>query len=138
MPRLEMASKTLEASDGTTLRYFDSGGGLPAIVMANGLGGPLSAYKHQIQHLRSRFRIISWDYRGLYGSSLPSGAHPDLSIEAHVRDLLSVLEALGEKRVAVVGWSMGVQVALDLYATHPDLVSHLVLINGTFGRPLHG
>ncbi len=133
-----MAAYTLEASDGTTLRYFDSGGVLPPLVLANGLGGPLSAWKHQIQHLRSRYRIISWDYRGLYGSSLPPGAAPDLTIGAHVRDLLDVLEATGTKQVALVGWSMGVQVALELYASHPDIVSHLVLVNGTFGRPLHG
>lgn len=133
-----MASRTLEASDGTTLRYFDSGGGLPPIVLANGLGGPLSAWKHQIQHLRGRYRIISWDYRGLYGSCLPPGSRPDLSIGAHVGDLLRVLEVTGEQRAAVVGWSMGVQVALELYAKRPDLVSHLVLVNGTFGRPLHG
>ena len=29
-----------------------------------------------------------------------------------------------------------VQVALELYARQPALVSHLVLINGTYGKPL--
>lgn len=138
MPRLEIAHKTLEARDGTTLRYFDSGGEGPAIVLANGLGGPLSAWKHQIRHLANRYRVLSWDYRGLYGSALPPGNNPDLSIHAHVEDLLCILEATGVDKFALVGWSMGVQVALELYADHPDRVTHLVLINGTFGRPLHG
>jgi pimeloyl-ACP methyl ester carboxylesterase len=138
MPRLEIAHKSLEARDGTTLRYFDSGGEGPPLVLANGLGGPLSAWKHQIQHLRSRYRVLSWDYRGLYGSSLPPGNDPDLSIRAHVGDLLSVLDAAGVEKAALVGWSMGVQVALELYADHPDRVTHLALLNGTFGKPLHG
>ena len=32
---------------------------------------------------------------------------------------------------------MGVQVILELYERRPELVSHLMLVNGTFGRPLH-
>ncbi len=35
----------------------------------------------------------------------------------------------------VVGWSMGVQVALEHHASFPQRTSHLVLINGTAGRP---
>ena len=35
-----------------------------------------------------------------------------------------------------VGWSMGVQVVLALYERRPEVVSHLVFINGTYGKPL--
>jgi pimeloyl-ACP methyl ester carboxylesterase len=35
-----------------------------------------------------------------------------------------------------MGWSMGVQVGLELYARQPDRLSHLVLINGAHGKPL--
>jgi pimeloyl-ACP methyl ester carboxylesterase len=49
---------------------------------------------------------------------------------------VTVLTHVGFDRAVFVGWSMGVQVALELYARRPELVSHLVLINGTYGRPL--
>lgn len=138
--------KTLERSDGTLLRYFDTGGSSPTdtaddrpcLVLANGLGGPLTAWSHQIGHFRDRFRILSWDYRGLYGSAFPRGRIPDLSIQAHVDDLEAVLEAAGVRQAVFFGWSMGVQVVLELCRQWPGLASHLVLVNGTFGRPLHG
>lgn len=143
MPKLDVTPKTLRRSDGTTLRYFDTDeagmdGSRPCIVLANGLGGPLTAWSHQIKHFRERFRIISWDYRGLYGSALPRGRFADLSIQAHVDDLRTVLEDARVDQAAFFGWSMGVQVVLELCHQYPDIATHLVLINGTFGRPLHG
>ncbi len=143
MPKLEIRHEAIESDDGTPIRYFDSARReedrqLPPIVLANGLGGPLSAWSHQIRHLKDRFRIISWDYRGLYGSAGRGGPPADLSIQAHVRDLRAVLRAAELSSASFVGWSMGVQVALELYEQHPELVRRLVLVNGTFGKPLHG
>jgi len=133
----ELETHTLETADGTTLAYHDTGGsGLP-VVLANGLGGSVTAWRHQIEYLRGRHRIVSWDYRGLYGSSRPPGDPPRVDVPTHVDDLERVLEATGIERAAFIGWSMGVQVLLELYARHPERASHLVLINGTFGRPLH-
>lgn len=143
MPKLHITHQTIRREDGTTLRYFDtepgsSGNGRPCLVLANGLGGPLTAWSHQIEHFRDRFRVLSWDYRGLYGSAFPRGRVPDLSIRAHVADLKAVLAAAGVDRAVFFGWSMGVQVILELCDECPERVSHLVLINGTFGRPLDG
>lgn len=143
MPKLHITHETLRRDDGTTLRYFDTepgsaGRDRPCLVLANGLGGPLTAWSHQIEHFRDHFRILSWDYRGLYGSAFPRGRVPDLSIRAHVADLKAVLAAANVDRAVFFGWSMGVQVVLELCDQCPERVSQLVLINGTFGRPLHG
>jgi pimeloyl-ACP methyl ester carboxylesterase len=136
MSRLTVDTTEVWANDGTSLAVHDTGGaGLP-VVIANGLGGSLSAWCHQVDYLRDRYRIISWDYRGLYASSRPPGDPPHLDVASHVGDLLRVLGSLGIQQAAFLGWSMGVQVILELYARHPEHVSHLVLINGTFGRPL--
>lgn len=139
MPKLDITPKTLRRSDGTLLRYFDTETeNRPCLVLANGLGGPLTAWTHQIERFRDRFRILSWDYRGLYGSAFPRGQIPDLSIQAHVDDLRAILDVSGVRQAVLFGWSMGVQVVLELAHRVPDLATHLVLINGTFGRPLHG
>ena len=136
MSRLAVDTTEVQANDGTKLAVHDTGGaGLP-VVIANGLGGPLAAWSHQMDYLRDRYRIISWDYRGLYASSRPPGNPPHLDVPSHVGDLLRVLASLGVERAAFMGWSLGVQVILELYARHPEHVSHLVLINGTYGRPL--
>jgi pimeloyl-ACP methyl ester carboxylesterase len=127
----------LSVSDGASIAIHDTGGSGRPLVLANGLGGPFASWRHQVDYLSDRYRIVSWDYRGLYGSTVPAGDSPRLDVGRHVEDLEAVLESLGIERAAFIGWSMGVQVILELYERRPELVSHLLLVNGTFGRPLH-
>lgn len=126
----------LRTPDGARLAYYDTGGAGEAMVVVNGLGGPFSAWRYQVDYLRDRHRFISWDYRGLYhskGSCPPS----DVSVGQHATDLEFLLEELQlETPVTLLCWSMGVQVALEHYCRAPHQVSRLVLVNGTFGRPL--
>jgi pimeloyl-ACP methyl ester carboxylesterase len=104
------------------------------VLLANGLGGSWKAWSHQLSYLGDRYRFVSWDYRGLYRSG-PPGDRDALGIDAQVRDALAVLDAEGIERTAVFGWSMGVQVALELFRVAPERVSTLVLVNGVAGRP---
>lgn len=135
MPVRDFETRSLETGDGITIVWYDSGGDKPPIVFANGLGGPLVAWRHQIDYLRDHYRLISWDYRGLYRSTRPRGHPPALDIGTQTSDLELVLAAANVQRAAFIGWSMGVQVILEHYSRRPESVSHLVLINGTFGRP---
>lgn len=130
---LDVEERRVESFDGTTLAYHVVGEGLP-VLLCNGLGGSWMAWTHQIRYLQDRYRFISWDYRGLYRSGAPG--EPDaLRVEDHMGDALAVLEAEGIDRAGVFGWSMGVQVALELFARHPERVKNLVLINGVSGNP---
>lgn len=136
MASLEVTTRHIPSSEGVTIACHDTGGAAYPVVLANGLGGSFAAWRHQIDYLRDRHRIVSWDYRGLYGSTRPVGNPPRVEVAAHVDDLERVLSELGLERAAFMGWSMGVQVILELYERRPELVSHLVLINGTYGKPL--
>ncbi len=136
MPGPAVVTQTVVSRDGTTVAYHDSGGSGSPIVLANGLAGPFAAWRHQLEYLGDRHRIIGWDYRGLYGSSQPSGKPTRFDVAAHVDDLEAVLEKASIERATFIGWSMGVQVVLALYERRPELVSHLVFINGTYGKPL--
>jgi pimeloyl-ACP methyl ester carboxylesterase len=106
------------------------------LVLVNGLGGPFAAWRYQVQFFRERYRILSWDYRGLFGSDVPSGPDPNLDIRTHAEDLLELLDKSGVKSAAFVGWSMGVRVLLALTALDRVRISHLVAVNGTVARPL--
>jgi 3-oxoadipate enol-lactonase len=133
--RMDVVTRTVIARDGARLAFYDTGGAGPAVVLANGLGGPLRAWRHQITHLARRFRVLSWDYRGLYGSRLPPQGERRLDVRTHAADLMRILDEASVTRAALVGWSMGVQVSLELYDHSPERVTHLVLLNGTPGRP---
>jgi 3-oxoadipate enol-lactonase len=126
---------TLTRRDGAPLAGYVAGSAGPTLVLANGLGGPISAFRHQVRHFERRFRVVTWDYRGLYGSrSATPPARVDVAAQAD--DLEDLLDAAGAESAIVVGWSMGVQVALELALRAPNRVSELVLINGAHGRPM--
>jgi pimeloyl-ACP methyl ester carboxylesterase len=56
-------------------------------------------------------------------------------VRDHAADAIALLEHEGIERAAVVGWSMGVQVALELFRMAPERVAALAFINGVAGRP---
>ena len=62
--------KRFQSFDGTEITYQDTGSG-PVIILANGLGGAYESWRHFIAYFRDRYRILSWDYRGLYRSGRP-------------------------------------------------------------------
>ncbi len=133
MQPMQVEEKRIASFDGTELAYHRVGQGRP-ILLCNGLGGSWMAWTHQIQHFRDRYDFLSWDYRGLYRSGRP--AVPDaLRVEDHARDGLAVLDAAGAPKAILAGWSMGVQVALEIFRAAPERVASLVLMNGVAGEP---
>lgn len=119
--------------DGTDLAYHTLGSG-PPILLANGLGGSWRAWKHQLRYFQDRYSFLSWDYRGLYGSRAPSDRNA-LDIPAQARDAIAILDNEKIERTAIFGWSMGVQVALEIFRRAPERVAAIVLINGVAGSP---
>lgn len=122
--------------DGTELAVQVVGEG-PLVVLANGLGGSLRAWDPFLARFGADHRIASWDYRGLYHSGPP--ARPDaVRIPDQSGDLAAVLDALGAGPTTVIGWSMGVQVAVQFALDQPGRVTGLVLVSGAPGDPLAG
>lgn len=125
--------KRIRVDDGAEIAYHVIGEG-PPIVLANGLGGSWRAWAHQIRFFGDHHRFVSWDYRGMYRSPVPR--HPEqMSVLRHALDGLAVLEAEGIERCEIFGWSMGVQVALEMFRRAAGRVDSLVLINGVAGSP---
>jgi 3-oxoadipate enol-lactonase len=121
------------AHDGTRIAYEVVGEGEQTVVLANGLGGRLYSWLGLIDGLAERYRFISWDYRGLFESATPT-APGHLGIANHAADAIAILDAEGIEQAHFVGWSMGVQVSLEVAARHAARVQSLVLINGTYGQ----
>ena len=82
--------------------------------------------------LGDRAALIAVDLRGRGRSSrLP----PPFGLDAHVRDMLAVLDHFGLERAVVTGHSLGAYVAARLATTHPDRVAQLVLVDGGLTIP---
>ena len=129
----EFDRQMIRSFDGTELEVQTWGNGPMTLVIANGLGGTLVAWTPLLRALRGTARIVSWDYRGLYGSRPPADlAH--LTVDHHVRDMAAVMDATGVTQAVIAGWSMGVQVCIQAAADLSDRVAGVLLINGTYGR----
>jgi class 3 adenylate cyclase/pimeloyl-ACP methyl ester carboxylesterase len=79
------------------------------------------------QRLTRFARIISFDKRGQGLSDRVSGVP---SLEERMDDVRAVLDAAGSRKTVLVGFSEGCPMSLLFSATHPDRVSHLVLVGG--------
>lgn len=130
-----LEGRRLVTADGTGIAYEVLGTGDRTIVLANGLGGRLYAWTPLIEAFWKTHRIITWDYRGLFASDSPKSLRR-LAVAHHAEDVAAILDAEDVRRAVFVGWSMGVQVSLDVAATSPERVAGLVLLNGTYGQVL--
>ena len=87
-------------------------------MLANGLGGKLYAWEPFLERFGGSHRIITWDYRGLFRSSMPM--HPKaLSIPFHASDAVRILDEEAVERATFIGWSMGVRVVRSAAADPP-------------------
>ena len=128
MRALHWESKRAPTGDGTWLEYEVLGRGMP-VLLANGLAGPRDVWTDLVRQQKDRYRFITWTYRGLSREEV-NGHVCAHSVPEHARDAHAVLEAEEIARCCVVGWSMGVQTALELFSIAPDRVSSLVLLSG--------
>lgn len=129
----ELPTRYVETRHGARVAYTVTGRGERALLLANGLGGRLYTWQPLVDALRDDYRLISWDYRGLFDSTAPARrAH--LSIADHAEDAFAVLDAEGVDRAVFCGWSMGVQVTLEAASMYPERVAGMVLMNGTYGH----
>jgi pimeloyl-ACP methyl ester carboxylesterase len=131
-----MLEKELVSFDGTRIVYQAGGRGDRWLVVANGYGGSFWAWEDIFAVLGQRYRLLLWDYRGLYRSASPAD-RARLRVEDNCRDLDELMTAEGIERMVLAGWSAGVQVVLEQYRRRPESVEALMLINGSHGRMLH-
>src|SRR4029079_19345162 len=96
------AHRTL-AVDDVTLAYDVTGTG-PAVLCVQGVGVAGSGWAPQVSALAERYRVITFDNRGI--GATPRGAGP-LSMEPRAGAARAILEAEGIDRCHVVGHSMG-------------------------------
>ena len=76
----------------------------------------------------SRYRLLIPDQRGHGAADAPLDGY---SVAQLARDAALFLDALGIRKAAVVGHSLGSMVAIDLAADHPERVSRIVLVGST-------
>jgi pimeloyl-ACP methyl ester carboxylesterase/DNA-binding CsgD family transcriptional regulator len=121
-----------DTADGVQLAMALYGDGPPLVKAATWLthieADPTSVLTpHWIEELSRHHRYVTYDARGC---GLSSRNVADISFEAWVRDLETVVESLRLERFPLLGVSQGAAIAVAYAARHPERVSRLVLWGG--------
>jgi pimeloyl-ACP methyl ester carboxylesterase len=116
------ALRTVQVGD-IAVAVQEYGEGEPLLVI-NGTSQSLGFWADTAVVWASRYRVITYDLRGMGASERGSG---DISVASLAADALGLLEALGVDRAHVLGYSLGSAVAQELALAAPDRVASLVL-----------
>lgn len=121
--------------DGVRIAHATSGEGPPLVKAASYLthlefDWESPVWRPWLAELSRDHTLVRYDARGC---GLSDREVPELSIETWVRDLETVVDALGLERFPLLGVSQGGAVSIAYAARHPERVSHLVLY-GVFAR----
>lgn len=116
--------------DGWTLSYHVGG---PAesetvVVLVHGMGSSSLSWVKVLPALRRRYRVYAPDLPGWGYSPLPPG-RDHVTMPQLTDAVVAFLETVVQRRVLLVGQSLGGWVAAKVAARRPDLVHQLVLCN---------
>lgn len=135
---LEQRIRFATSTDGVRIAYATSGTGPPLVKPANWLthleyDWESPVWRHWLRELSGHHTLIRHDQRG---SGLSDRAVEDLTFEAWVHDLETVVDAVGLERFPILGISQGCAVAIAYAVRHPERVSRLVLYGGYAQGPI--
>lgn len=122
----------VRSGDGHELCVFTAGDAhLPAVVLLNPLGVSCLFFMNFVPQLLARFRIVTWETRGLPDYCCEHVGEGEWSPDAHASDLLAVLDACDARRPsAIISYCSGSY--LGLFAVARGVVpspSRLVLVS---------
>lgn len=117
-------------ANGVRLRYRLEGAG-PLLALVHGVSSRLEGWDGVVAALGGRFRTLRYDQRGHGQSEKVPGPYELADL---VADLAGLLEAVGERRCHLAGYSLGGLVAQGFALAHPDRLDRLVLVSTVAGR----
>ena len=107
--------------NGIKIWYAIFGRGAPVILLHGGLANA-DYWGNQVPELQKSYRVIVMDSRG-HGRSTRNNEPYGYDLMAS--DVIGLMDFLNIRKAAIVGWSDGAIIGLDIAMHHPDRVSKL-------------
>lgn len=98
----------------------------PVLLFAHGLLWGTHLYDKQVEHFKSNYRCIAFDFRGQGKSEVTKSGY---DMDSLAEDAIALLEALEISKCHLVGLSMGGYVAQRVALKRPDLLHSLILLD---------
>lgn len=129
---LKQEIKYCRSADGVRLAYGIVGSGPPLVKTASYMSHleydwESPTWRHVVHGLARDNTFIRYDARGC---GMSDWEVDELSLEAWVRDLETVVNAAGIDRFPLLGISQGCAISIAYAVRHPERVSHLILYGG--------
>lgn len=118
--------RQLTLADGRQIAWREAGSG-PAVLLLHGWSMSSAVYAEVLEELAADFRLLAPDLRG-HGASDPGAGY---LLSDFAADLAEWIQALGVREAALVGWSLGGQVALELVPAIRERLRRLILVGTT-------
>jgi class 3 adenylate cyclase/pimeloyl-ACP methyl ester carboxylesterase len=130
--RMELKVNYCRAPDGVRLAYAIAGRGPPLVKTANWMNHveydwESSIIRHFFIALARDFTLLRYDARG---NGMSDWDVDEVSLDAWVNDLETVVDAAGLDRFPLLGMSQGCAISIAFAVRHPERVTHLVLYGG--------
>jgi 2-hydroxy-6-oxonona-2,4-dienedioate hydrolase len=123
--------------EGVWTRYFEGGHG-DALVLVHGGQWPAAAsaddWRPIFDHLATHFRVYAFDKLGMGFTDNPK-RDTDYSMDAIIQHAYGFIQAVGIQHTVLVGHSRGALPVARIAVDHPDLVSHLVILDSNTLAP---
>lgn len=116
--------------NGQNIHYTDTGGDGPPVILSHGFMMSGEMFVHQVDALKSDYRIITWDERG-FGHTEFDGQ--PFTYWDSAADCLALLDHLGVERAVLGGMSQGGFLSLRAALTAPERVRALILMDTQAG-----
>ncbi|MBC9819674.1 alpha/beta hydrolase [Terrabacter sp. MAHUQ-38] len=128
--RLEQRIRFCTTPDGARLAYATVGDGPPLVRAAHWVTHldyewESPVWRHWMEGLSRHRMLVRYDERGC---GLSDADPADVSFDAFVSDLETVVDELGLERFPLMGLSQGGPVAIEYAVRHPERVTRLVLV----------
>lgn len=121
-PTLPKAAESgLAPVNGIKIWYATFGHGDPVVMIHGGLANS-NYWAHQVRALQDRYRVIVLDSRGHGRSSRDAQPY---GYDLMASDVIGLMDYLKIGKAAIVGWSDGAIIGLDIAMKHPDRISKL-------------
>ena len=127
-PGIARYARTVTLSNGLCLFVYDTGGqDAPVTLLVHGLGDEADTWRHVIEPLAQRQRVIALDLPGFGRSDKPRCAY---RIDFFAQTLLALLDTLSIAQATLIGSSLGGIIAHVMAIAHRERVRGLVLVDG--------
>ena len=110
--------------NGIRIWYAEFGQGEPVILLHGGLANS-NYWGNQVRALQDRYQVIVMDSRG-HGRSTRDDTPYGYDLMAS--DVIGLMDFLNIRKAAIVGWSDGAIIGLDIAMKHPERVTQAVRV----------